>query len=631
MHYVLGTAGHIDHGKSAIVKALTGTDPDRLKEEKERGMTTDLGFAFLGDDVTIIDVPGHEKFIRHMLAGASTIDLVLLVVAADDGVMPQTKEHFEICRLLGIKKGLIAINKIDLVDEEWLELVRLDVQKLVAGSFLENAPIVMVSALTGQGIPELKKAIQEMVERLEPKPDRGIFRLPVDRSFRIKGFGTIVAGTVLSGVCRIGDRLELLPQGFEVRVRGIQKHNQPVEQASIGDRAALNLQGVEAEMVERGSVLVTPNYYRPTEIFNATCYLLKDAFTPLRHMTRVHLHIGTAEVMCQVCLLDKKELAPGEEALVQIRTEKPIVCDWNDRYVIRHYSPPQTIGGGLVLEANAIKERRFNPGTIARLKEIASGEKGAVLEQYLLKIGFDTRTLPAIARELTIIEESGQMMVNLLLRQGKVHQFEWEGKEYLIHQQNFTRAKEETLKTLSEFHQRNPWRLGIKRAELRAKLGLAAPLFEVILKTLIDEGGVVCEGEKVRLASHQLNLTPIEKEAFDRLALTLEQAKWSPPSPAELLATVKPNLRERIKIALLESGVAIDLGDEVWMHFSAIKTAEEIIKKMFESKSELTTSEIRQALNTTRKFIIPLLNYFDTIGVTQRKGEVRILRSKEKN
>ncbi len=324
MHVVVGTAGHIDHGKSALVKALTGTDPDRLKEEKERGMTTDLGFAFLGSDITIIDVPGHERFVRHMLAGASTIDFVVLVVAADDGVMPQTREHFEICRLMGIRKGMVAINKADLVDSEWLEMIKLDVAEMVKGSFLEGAPMAAVSALTEQGVPELRQMIVELARKVEAKQDRGVFRMPVDRNFSMKGFGTVVAGTVLSGHVRVGDTLELLPQKREVRVRGIQKHNQMLETLGLGERAALNLQGLEREAVVRGNVLATPGYYTPTVNFNASFYLLKSVEKPLRNLSSLKLHIGTAEVMCRVALLDTKGLSPGQEALVQVRAEEPV-------------------------------------------------------------------------------------------------------------------------------------------------------------------------------------------------------------------------------------------------------------------------------------------------------------------
>lgn len=626
MHFVVGTAGHIDHGKSALVKALTGTDPDRLKEEQERGMTTDLGFAFLGDDITIIDVPGHEKFVRHMLAGASTIDLVMLVVAADDGVMPQTREHFEICRLLGIKKGLVVLNKIDLVDEDWLEMVRLDVQELVRGSFLEGAPVVAVSARTGAGIEELKKVLYQVTKTVEPKPDRGVFRLPIDRCFTIKGFGTVVAGTVLSGTCRVGDHLELLPQGVEVRVRGIQRHNKPVESTVVGERAALNLQGVEVDAIARGDILATPGYYRPTTVFNGSFYLLKDAGKPLRNMMRVHLHIGTAEVMCRVCLLDKKELQPGEECLVQIRTESPVVCDWNDHYVVRHYSPQQTIGGGVVLEAQGKKVRRFDNETLTRLQELKSGKRGAVLEQFLIKSGFDVKTIGAISRELAITEADAQQMADFLVKEGKARWVEWEGKNYLILERVITDGLEKVKEVLREYHQANPLRVGMKRAEARVKLAQAPALFETLIRMLKEQGVVSEEGDRLRLATHQVKLNPQERAIFERVVQEFKQAKWQPPDTDEVFAGIEKRLADRVKTALLETGEIVDIGEGVLLHSEMVAEAEKILKELFNRKSELTASEFRQALGTTRKVAIPLLNYFDRTGLTQRRGDVRVLR-----
>ncbi|MGB9742100.1 MAG: selenocysteine-specific translation elongation factor [candidate division WOR-3 bacterium] len=627
-HFVIGTAGHIDHGKSAIVKALTGTDPDRLKEEQERGMTTDLGFAFLGDEITIIDVPGHERFVRHMLAGASTIDMVMLVVAADDGVMPQTREHFEICRLLGIKRGLIVINKVDLVDAEMIGIVKEDVKDLVRGSFLDGAPVLEVSARTGKGIDELKQAIRELTSTVERRPDRGVFRLPIDRCFTIKGFGIVVAGTVLSGSCRVGERLEILPEGINVRVRGIQRHNRAVDSAGAGERAALNLQGVQLEQIHRGQVLVTPGYYQPTSFIQGTLYLLKDAPAELKNMTRVHLHIGTAEVMCRVCLLDKKELVPGEEGLVQLRTEEPVVCEWNDRFVLRHFAPLVTIGGGVVLETGGSKLRRFDDVTINRLQQLRSGEKGTVLEQFLLKSGFDIKTLNGIARALAITDEDAVQMSEWLVQTGKAEIIEDEGKKYLIHKEVYRAAAANVLAVLSDFHQQNPLRMGIKQSELRAKAGnLPAALFALILSRLAGSGAIVIMGEKVRAPEHTVRLKPEEQVVFDRVLEVLKKARWAPPALEVLFSGVDRKLSERVKIALVESGAVIDIGEGIYMHAQAVAEAKNLLLQMLAERKELAATDFRQALGTTRKFAIPLLNYFDSIGLTQRRGDVRVLKS----
>jgi len=630
MHVVVGTAGHIDHGKSALVKALTGTDPDRLKEEKERGMTTDLGFAFLGTDITVIDVPGHERFVRHMLAGASTIDLVVLVVAADDGVMPQTREHFEICRLMGIRKGLVAINKADLVDSEWVEMVKLDIAEMVKGSFLEGAPMIPVSAITGQGVPELRQAIVDLAGKVEAKPDRGVFRMSVDRNFSMKGFGTVVAGTVLSGHVRVGDTLELLPQQREVRVRGIQRHNQMLEILGLGERAALNLQGVEREAVGRGHVLATPGYYTPTANFNATLYLLRSVEKPLKNLSSLKLHIGTAEVMCRVALLDTKELAPGQEALVQVRAEEPVVCDWNDHYVVRTFAPQQTIGGGVVLEANPSKERRFDEDVVKRLRALRSGEAGSVLEQYLLKHRFEARTLVQAAKDLALADADAKEMLDLLFTTGRARKLAFEGKEYLAHEKMMTEARAAVLATLEQFHKENPLRIGLKRPELRSKAAPAfsPPLFENVLAALLAENHVVMEDDRIRLATHKIKLGPALQKEYDRLDKLFQETGFSPPNIDEALAGVDKKLAQQARVALLESGRLVDVGESVVLHRDAVALAVQKVRALFAQKPELTASEIRQELGTTRKYLIPLLNYLDSRGVTQRKGEVRILRDK---
>lgn len=628
MHVVIGTAGHIDHGKSALVRALTGTDPDRLKEEQERGMTTDLGFAFLGDEITVIDVPGHERFVRHMLAGASTIDLVILVVAADDGVMPQTREHFEICRLMGIRRGLVAINKADLADSDMLELVRLDVAELIRGSFLEDAPVIPVSALTGQGVIELRQAILDLARQVPAKPDRGVFRMPIDRNFVMRGFGTVVAGTVLSGAARVGDRLELLPEVREVRLRGIQKHGRPAESAGLGERAALNLQGIEREAAMRGSVLATPGYYTPTDMFNGWVYYLKDAGRPLRNLTRLKLHIGTAEVMARVLLIDAKELEPGREALVQCRVEEPVVCDWNDHFVLRAFAPQQTVGGGVVLEANPDKERRFDATAIARLKALRTGEAGSVLEQYLVKARFEARSLAQATKDLALADADAGKMLDVLAKTAKVRRLQFESKEYLVHEQAWVDARATVLAVLEKFHKESPFRMGIRRSELRAKAGLSLPVFETLLSGLVAAGQLAIQEDRVRLASHSLKLGPAEQKQFDRVeALYLETGFATPPLP-EALAGVEKKLAERVRAALLESGRLVDVGESVVLHRDVVRQAEEMIRGLFSSKSELTASEIRQELGTSRKYLIPLLNYFDSRGLTQRKGEVRILRQR---
>jgi selenocysteine-specific elongation factor len=634
IHVVIGTAGHIDHGKSLLTKALTGTDPDRLKEEKERGMTTDLGFAFYNENVTIIDVPGHEKFVRHMLAGASTIDLVLLVIAADDGIMPQTLEHFEITKMLGIKKGIIVITKKDLVDNEWLELIKADIKKMVEGSFLANAPMVSVSSITGEGIPELRKLIDDMIKNIEPKPDRGIFRMPIDRCFTIKGFGTVVAGTILSGRIKLGDRVELLPQNKIARLRGIQIHNQSVDHATIGTRAALNLIGVEKEEIIRGNVLATVGYYHPTAFINASLYLLRDTPEPLKNMTRIRLHIGTTEIMSRILLLNKKELLPGEEGLVQLRLETPTVSDWNDHYVIRSYTPPRTIGGGIVLESNPAKARRFDIELNERLNAIRQGDPENIIEQHLLKSGFIAKPIDVLAKETTLSLADAQAIVAKLIPSGKVKPFIQDGKNLLVHSNFHQRIKETILNELTEFHHSNPLRLDLRKAELLSKLdpSLSQPggtaLFNYQLAQLIQDGTIVSKDDKIRLATHTIQFSAPDQAIIDKIEKIYLDGKFNTPKLNELkdLVAAEPTKIEKLTKALLDMGKLIDVGEGIILHQTSLKAAEDKLIQYFKQKSELTASEFRQMLETSRKYVIPLLGYFDTKGITQRRGEVRVLK-----
>src|ERR671924_2225226 len=384
---VMGTAGHIDHGKTQLIKALTGVDTDRLKEEKERGITIDLGFAHFtchdGTEVGVIDVPGHERFVRNMLAGVGGIDLVLLVVAADEGVMPQTREHLAICQLLRVKDGLVALTKADLVDEDWIELVSEDTREFLKGTFLEGKPIVPVAAKTGQGVDELKHALQALVARVPPKHLEGKFRLPVDRVFTIRGFGTVVTGTLFSGMIRVEDRVEIYPKGIGAKVRGLQVHNASVSEAVAGQRTAINLQGIDKVELERGDVLGHPGEFAPTFMLDAMLQHLSDAPRPLRHRARVRLHLGTSEIMGRVILLDRDILAPGEEAYVQIRLEEPAIALPRDRFVIRSYSPVQTIGGGMLLDAQAAKHRRGDASLAAHFRLLAEGSPEEIFAHHL--------------------------------------------------------------------------------------------------------------------------------------------------------------------------------------------------------------------------------------------------------
>ena len=486
-HIVLGMAGHIDHGKTAIVRALTGTDTDRLKEEKERGMTTDLGFAFLGDRITIIDVPGHEKFVRTMVAGVNTVNLALLVIAADDGVMPQTREHFEILRLLGIRHGLVALNKIDLVESEWLDLVRSDIRALVAGSFFEQAPIVPVSTVTGEGIETLHRTITTLSQEVPSRIDKGVFRLPIDRVFTIKGFGTVVAGTVLSGRIQVEDTVELLPQGIPVRIRGIQVHEKNVSASGVGQRTALNLQGVEKAGIERGHVLAASGFYHPTSMLDARLLYLGSAAKQLAHRTRVHVHVGTSETVARVMLLDRETIAPGTEGFVQLHFEQPVVADAGDRFVIRSYSPVLTIGGGCVLDAHPGKHKRFQPDVRERLERLVQGDPVQMVLEELARETTVLLTQAELAHRVSLPVERCTGYLEELERRKAVLRH---GPDGWCAISTVAAVGNRIVEALSRFYREHPLRLGILAVELQSRIkpSLDRRLFDAACSLLSGRG-----------------------------------------------------------------------------------------------------------------------------------------------
>jgi selenocysteine-specific elongation factor len=492
-----------------------------------------------------------------------------------------------------------------------------------------------VSSITGQGIPELKQELDNLITGTPPKPDRGIFRLPVDRNFTMKGFGTVVAGTVLSGTARVGDKVELQPEGIETRIRGIQVHNSAVTSVTLGQRAAFNLQGIEREIVLRGSILGTPGYYRPTDYLNTSYYHLNSAQAPLKNMTRVRLHIGTAEIMCRLMLLDVKELAPGREAVAQLRLESPTTADWGDRYVIRSYSPQKTIGGGTVLEANPAKARRFDEVLVARLKALSSGSVASIMEQKLLKLGFALKTAEQLAREATLNLADAQRLIDELVAQGKAHVAEHENRRFIIHIGNLMRARNAILETLSLFHKQNPARLGMKRQELKSKLpaDFSPVLFERLLTELVTGELIVIEAERVRLSTHSLKLDEREQALADRVLKLYDQTGFNSPSLKELGSMVPgapPKQVEKVLTALFDLGRIVDVGEGIVFVQKCVLEAEAKVRVFLAGHEQMTASEFRQMIGSSRKYAIPLLNYLDSHGVTQRRGEVRVLKPSAK-
>jgi len=635
-HTVIGTAGHVDHGKSSLVKALTGTDPDRLQEEKEREMTIDLGFAFLGDDITFIDVPGHEKFIKNMLSGVATVDAVLFVVAADDGFMPQTEEHFEILKLLDVQRGLVAVTKTDLVDADWLELMTEEVRERLRGSFLEGAPIFRVDSLSGKGIEELKQAIVSLAANLPARPERGVFRMYVDRVFSIKGAGTVVAGTVLGGKLKAGQKAEMLPKGIEVRIKRIQAHNREVAEARIGERAAINLQGIETSQIERGDLLAEAGYFQPTYMLNVSYQHLTSAGKPLENRARVRLHLGTAEYLARAVPLEKKNIPAGQDGFLQLRLETPTACEIGDRFVIRDYSPGRTIGGGKVLEVHPKKVKYLPDEDIEVLEVLEIGSSADLVEQHIRRGGFRPFTAEVIAKELSRPVSEVRGFLDEHLAAGRLVRFSGPASWWVIHKQVMEESSKRLLDALNEFHQSSPHRQGLKRSELAAKhFGTVdKALYDAFLDLLVRQGQVAIAGEIVYRHGHQIQFTAQQEALVKRTLQIYWDAAFVTPEfeelveqlgePAEQVRRIISGLADRGE--MMELGIAV--GRALLFHAGRIEEARGIILNLFEGKAEIAFFEVREALNSTRKFTTPILNYFDQIGLTVRVGETRKLKSR---
>lgn len=633
-HIVIGTAGHIDHGKSALIKALTGVDPDRLKEEKERGMTTDLGFVFYSEDVTIIDVPGHEKFVRHMVAGASTIDFVIFVVAADDGVMPQTYEHLEILKLLGIKKGVVAITKKDLVEPEMLDIVIEDVKNVLSGSFLQDAPIITVSNITKDGIEDLRKALDELIAQTEPKTDRGIFRMSIDRRFVIKGFGTVVAGTVLSGKIKTGDTLELLPEKKSVKVRGIEVHNQKVDEVGTGFRAAINLVGAEKDDIDRGDVLAQQGFFESSEYLNASLYLLKSTGKPLKNFTRLRIHLGTNEIFGRVVLLDKKTLEPGQKAMVQFRLEASAVCDINDNYVIRTYSPQMTIGGGIIIEPKANKAKGFDEELIGHLQRMEVGQPIVVVEEDLLS-NFDLPRKPdEVAHDVNLPLSEVEGLLQTLTQSGKITCLD-EKRRLYYHESNYKKLKEKILENLKAYHKNNPTGVGMPPLELLKNIsrGLDKILLDRTLTKMKQEKTVrLTTDGKVNLFEHKVVVDKDLDSTIKKIEKVFIDAGYKPPGYNSIIAkNLGPeDIVKKAHRYMLDTGVLVNAGEGVVLHQKYVKEAEQKLVDYLKQNSEIRVGQFRDLLGASRKFVLPLLIYFDTRGVTIKRGDVRVLGQKHR-
>ncbi len=637
MKYVIvGTAGHIDHGKSALVRALTGTDPDRLEEEKRRGITIDLGFAHfdLGDGLRLgfIDVPGHERFVKNMLAGVGGIDLVLLVVAADESIKPQTREHFDICKLLGIRQGMVVITKSDLVEREILELVKLEIQEFVSGSFLEGAPVVFVSARTGQGLETLKSELSRLGGKIAARPVELPFRLPIDRAFVMKGFGAVVTGTLIAGKIEKEEEVEIYPVGRRVRVRGIEVHNEPAEVARAGQRTALNLAGIEARELARGMVLAPPGLFEVTTRLDCSLALLPSA-RPLKNRAQVHFHCWTAEMLAEVVMLEAKEMKSGEQAYAQLRLSEPGLFLPGDRFIIRQFSPVTTIGGGTVLDSHPARHRFADPRVREFLHVIERGEPETRLELLTQETG-EVLLAALVAR--TGWQPSEVLRVGKMLENKRRLMILGQPPGLFVHSEHFHALEQKLVELLESFHAKNPLVAGLPKEELRGRAaarvsGRAAlpstTLFNAALETLGAKGKVEVHGESVRLTGRQIHLTPEEVAARDQIQRAFEKAGLEVPSAREVLGTlgVDRGRAEKILQILLKEKVLVKVAEDLIFHRAALDSLRELLARHKARSNRLNVAAFKEITGLSRKYAIPLLEYLDRERITRREGDERII------
>jgi selenocysteine-specific elongation factor len=632
---VLGTAGHIDHGKTALIRALTGIDTDRLKEEKERGITIELGFAHLtlpsGERLGIVDVPGHEKFVRHMVAGAGGIDLVALIVAADEGVMPQTREHMQILSLLGIDAGLVVLTKIDMVEPEMVELVREEVRDFVEGTFLAGCPIIGVSSVTGEGIDTLLSALDEMVGALEETRRSGIFRLPIDRVFTMKGFGTVVTGTLMSGGVRVGEEVAIMPGGLAARVRGIQVHGRPENEAVAGTRTAVNLSGVETDDIDRGDVLVSPGSIEPSYMIDARFLYLSENARNLKNRERVKFYFATSEIVGNVVILDTEEIAPGQEAFVQIRLSAPAVTLPGDRFVVRLLSPPATIGGGEVLNAVARKHKRFREEVIHDVSTLALGDEEERAAVFLKDAGYAGVTAQLLSRRMGVGAEAAAGLLKKLEADGSAVTFDREKGRRLdaaTYERLLALARQRAL----DYHEKNPTEPGIKKEELLGKLpwGVDAKLLTRLLSDLVEQRLVTVSGDRVTLFGREVRLGGGDEQLVARALGAIAEGKLSPPTTgdlAELLQAKEAEIKKLLGVAARD-GRIVRVKENLFFNREVIAELKERLVSHLGRVGEITTQQFKDLTGASRKYTIPLLEYFDAQRVTIRVGEIRKLRER---
>ncbi len=624
--FVIGTAGHVDHGKSTLVKALTGIDPDRLREEKEREMTIDLGFAWLklpsGRQVSVVDVPGHERFIKNMLAGVGGIDAALLIIAADEGPMPQTNEHLAILDLLQIERGIVVLTKIDTVDDEWRELVTEEIRDALVDSRLATAPVLPVSALTGDGLDQLRSAIDEMLNQVPAHDEHGHPRLPIDRVFTISGFGTVVTGTLIDGPLEIGQDVEVQPGGLRGRVRGLQSHRSKVERASPGSRTAVNLSGLSVEDLHRGQVLTTPGWLTSTQLIDAQLRLLASSPVALEQNDEVGFFVGSAETLARVTLLNDERIAPDSETWVQFRFNDPVAVAKGDRFIIRQPSPSLTIGGGVVIDPHPRRHRRFRSDVIESLEVLAEGTPSEIVYQAM---GNDPVEFRALSRSVALSDKDIRAAIDELIADDSVlllKRAQGDGpitpSTFLMRFDAFDATVAQLTAMVDTFHQRNPLRRGMAKEEVRSRTGIPARAFEEILNRAASNDQLAVEGDTLRLPSHEVRFTPQQREHIDRYLAALRASPHTPPPPSDF------GIEPELAMALAEVGEVVRVDDNIVFARDTFDDIQRQVLELIGEQGSITLSQFRDHFGSSRKYAQAVLEYLDDKRVTRRIGDERV-------
>ncbi|MGN0664301.1 MAG: selenocysteine-specific translation elongation factor [Negativibacillus sp.] len=630
---IIGTAGHVDHGKTALIRALTGIETDRIKEEKKRGITIELGFAYLdlpnGEKAGIIDVPGHEKFVKNMLAGAGGIDLALLVVAADEGFMPQTREHLGILSLLNIPEGLIVVTKKDMVDEDWLEVVCEDIREEVKGTFLESAPILTVSSYTGEGIEDLRQAIFALIDQSSQiKNPNTPFRIPVDRVFSIEGFGTVITGTLIEGQMSVGDPVTIYPKGLQTKIRNLQVHSHDVTTAYAGQRVAVNLAGLKKTDLEKGDVVAQSDSMHTTMMLDVKLSILKNCNRDIFNGTRLHLYHGARDILCKCILMDREVVSAGDEAYAQLRLEEEIAAKTGDRFILRFYSPVETIGGGVILDSNPMKHKRNDPAVLAALNIKDTGSEKEKIEETLKEYSSRYETTAFLKTHTNIDSELFDSIVQVLLEQGQVFPI---NSNVVIHKAFLQSMEQRAEKLLTRYHEENPLRAGMKRDEFRSKLfpDQDIAVADKVTDYMVKDGVLTTPQGAVALASFAVQFSADQEKLMAQLEKVFLDGGYAVPSLDEVAAQFsKEKAFKQVLESMITAGKLIKLTDQILYHVDVYQQALKLAMDYVAEHGQITLGETRDLLGSSRKYTLALLEYWDRKNITKKVGEARTFTGK---